>query len=420
MSLLATETPALPATETAPSPARTPAAPSPSAPASPVAPVDGKAQERSDARRARLRDMDAKAGKPATNPTPAEPAKAPEAAAKAPAVEPAKADDEKAERYKSIKVPVFDDEGKIAVDKEGKAKEEEISYDQARNAVLREKGGAKLLKGMSKSDVLEIGSQWLLEQRKRDGFGNRFAQSQRELADLRAQRAGTSPSQAATPAVPVPQGQPADPAQRPASPAPSNPLVNAPTPTPSVAQPKWEAKLEGVRQTFGDDGANVFKELVSAALEEVTGNYQQQQAKYEEATKKAEAQVAHLHNLHIERLFSAERREQRDNFPQLKTDAAAAKVQKAAIALSQSGQWEDPLASFPEVYAAACQACFGAEQAETHALQLAEAAKRQREGNPTTGHTRKNNSQPEALSRRDRLRAIERGDADKALATQTG
>jgi hypothetical protein len=357
------------------------------------------ADRASTSRKERLAALEAKkAPAAAGNPDTAEPATGAGAANPKPAAD-------TSGKLESIAVKVRDDAGA--------EKEESFSYEECANAVLRQKGGRKLLNTMSNKMVLEIGSQWLLEQRKQDSYGSRMRDLQKELDAIKSGRAASGPAKA----------EPAQAAEESTTEATKPPATPATPSTPAAqavaveaAQAKWMAEVEGFRQVAGDEVANSLQNLLTRAIGETTAEYLARLQTQETSLKNALAEQAKsyeqresgLMNLFVEQQFKTLRRDTTDQWPQLKDKANFEKVRKRADSIAKGGEFDNPLEAIEEIWTAACQSVFGNEQEETRAIQLAQQRARQREGQVESGNQRQQSvGQPQSLSRADRMRLME-------------
>lgn len=414
----------------------TPASPAPAAPPAsaqvetkPVEPVaapvadkgkqDNPAPPATNTHREKLKALEAKLrGEKSGSPKPVEPAPA----APATPPQPEAKEPEPSEPTPDKPAPkggkMSDDSIKVTTrDESGKDKEEEFSFEDCSNAILRMKDGLKVLRKLSKAEVLDVGSKWLLEQRKQDDFG-------RQMAQLREKVKGNT----ATKQDIQPTPEPAKAVQTPAPAAPSQPV--SPTPSPKldspVALPQFAAeKLEQVKNVFGPDGAELLSGLLQETVQGVHSQFnshmqtqlEQLAAQHQKEIKELRDREENLVNLQIERDFNYARDSIVKDFPQLKDNRVFEMAKRRANSLAP--HYDNPWWNIPTIFKDACASMFGNEIAETEALKREESRKRQVQGQPTSvkeGNTAERSTT--TLTRAQCLRAAEAalkaGDQERA------
>ncbi len=275
----------------------------------------------------------------------------------------------------------------------------QVTLDEATEAIIRDGYSADFIRNLTNKKILEIGSRRMREQRRQDAFGAQAAQWRRV-----AEGAGKPPAQAASPANPA-AAQAAQ-TQTPAAIAsPTAPVDQQP----AGGTSKFSAQIEALRQAGGDEIATAMNDIVSAMQAgTVPADQQKQWAEQLQALEtKHQQQLTQAYAIQVDREFSSARREHKADWPQLKDEAVFERVKKRADTFARSGEWENPLASFDEIFVQACNSVFANQQAETNALKLEESRRKQREGQPARVVDRQSNSAPQAMTRAQRLREME-------------
>ncbi len=404
------QTPSSPAS-TSPAPAaetRTAPAPSPSPRTEPAAtgsdrpttdnPTATPATPPAISRKDRLRQIEATGKAIGNPPRPAEPAPfAPKAAPPAPAA-----------KEPSAPEPVStsaDDGATITrkmVDEHGVEKDVIVTLQEATEAIIRDGYGADFIRNMTNKKILEVGSRRMREQRRQDAFGAQAAQWRRV-----AEGAGKPPAQAASPAPATADGK-AQAAQTQAPAAISSPTAPSDQSSPSASSQIAE-ELEVLRQAAGDEVSTAMSRILSKMQASNSPSDLQTQfnQKLQEVQQQHQQQMENVVNLQVAKEFRSAREKLKEQYPQLKDDTQFDRFKKRAEVFAKSGEWENPLDAFDEICSQAAQSLFGSQQAETHALKLEEARRRQKQGQPARIEETQANAAPQSMTRKDRLRAIE-------------
>lgn len=267
-----------------------------------------------------------------------------------------------------------------AKDIAGKEIELTVTFDQAYQALLRDRMTNDDIRHLPDHRVLALGSERFLAQRERDQDYERNRQeNQRRSAAGTQQATAPAPAQAATPGEP--SAPPAAAAQTTGQP---------PAQTPSTDTAADSAEFSELEEQFGTTGATAIMKL----LKKSRGTSENpEMAKLRSELQQEQSARNNMANMVIQERFDTQFDKATGDYPQLEAEGNEA-VRKAVIAnanaIASSGRFTDPLeaSSFRTIFREALDSVLGKQKSETHARQLAQRQKQQIAGQPVASPSR--------------------------------
>lgn len=286
------------------------------------------------------------------------------------------------------------------MDNEGKPVDVTVSYRQLNDALLKARFPGEYIAKMTDKEVLEIGSQQYLLQRDNNRRWNEM--QGRRPAGAAAKAETTATAAVAQDASKTPPAQPAT--QPTASP-------NATTP-PST--PPWQAKLDKLRESAGEDVAKDIDAVLSEAFGSLRSSmpdpaaWQSESTQLQQRLTQAEQQNNATISLLLQERFDRAFSDSAKDFPQLEGEGSETirkDIQELWNPIATSGRYSNPWdqTQFRNSFREAVHARLGPQLKETHARQLLDNQKRQAAGQIAAQPTR-TETPTAALSPKDTMK----------------